>query len=917
VTIGREGDDVICLDPVVADTPVWALNLISRRHASIALGAAGPPVLTDFSMNGCEVDGKGADKNVAVPLTDGSTILFGARGQPGCTKKRKKWVERHFKYVVRLGAPPGALNLPIRQFLETIHTGFGNLYGAALKDAGYDQLSFIDGDDELFDNMMKTLRDSTGNRLPHYKMIEKAARKALGLPPGPSQPYAAPEAAPHQPPSGTATASQPVASAAVPEPAHAPPDALAAVTPTASASESTSSDLANAMPSASHLAADSEVVGEQDGEGAAGGLTEGEEGEEVASDVEMDAAPAELSPTIDDAAPPAETFTSPTVHPSLAAAAATAAAAALKVAEERAAARERAVATAAGRMTLDAKTAAAATAAATASAAAAASSGEEPAAAQAPPPAYAPAAASASNPAPATVVRPASGDDVLVGAGSDSDDDELPLNGRRKRPRTCSSPPAQIAPSAPTRTPTASMSQAGQYHEEIPGSGEPSPVPVALPPCLAAGSVSSSRRACLQEMDAEAVGKQDGEEAAGEQTEGEAVDPARVEAADARVLRPTREDMLDRISGQSSAADGKFACLECGERLESLAAVDKHRRATHQMAMRNDANAQRNGVPAICPECESQFGTLQQLQRHFARKHVTERQFQCASCGLGFKTNPERRAHEGMCIEGLNRGKAIRCEHCGITCMTRHQWRQHRKITKHTNFELQWVDSAAMAAATAEATSAEAAAAAARNATAGEPAVAPLVGLVLGHELAADELLGDGEEAAGEESDENDLGDDDEADDDEAGGADDAIDLGYDDEAGPGGVPPARERRWPAPVPAPAPATATTTAAVTAVARPVDKTLEKVQDVYPGEQTEGEVEEGEEVASDVEMDAAPAELSPTIDTPHRPPRLSLRPPNTRSPHYRPRVSWRAARSARRDFLLSRRHWTWRASQSAT
>ena len=218
-----------------------------------------------------------------------------------------------------------------------------------------------------------------------------------------------------------------------------------------------------------------------------------------------------------------------------------------------------------------------------------------------------------------------------------------------------------------------------------------------------------------------------------------AVDPARVEAADARVLRPTREDMLDRISGQSNAADGKFACLECGERFESLAAVDKHRRATHQMAMRNDANAQRNGVPAICPECESHFGTLQQLQRHFARKHVTERQFQCASCGLGFKADTERRAHEGMCIEGLNRGKAIRCEQCGIICMSQHQWRQHRKITKHTTFELQWVDSAAMAAATAEATSAEAAAAAARHAMTVEPAVAPLVGLVPGHELAADE----------------------------------------------------------------------------------------------------------------------------------------------------------------------------------
>eukprot|EP00900_Chrysochromulina_parva_P001898 jgi/Chrpa1/11709/Chrysochromulina_OHIO_Genome00022834-RA len=99
--------------------------------------------------------------------------------------------------------------------------------------------------------------------------------------------------------------------------------------------------------------------------------------------------------------------------------------------------------------------------------------------APAPAPAPAPAAAAALSPAPAmdaTAVRPASGDDVLVGAGSDSDDDELPLNGSRKRPRTCSSPPAQNAATAPTRIPTASMSQAGQCHEEIPSSGESRPI---------------------------------------------------------------------------------------------------------------------------------------------------------------------------------------------------------------------------------------------------------------------------------------------------------------------------------------------------------------------------------------------------------------------------------------------------------
>jgi hypothetical protein len=80
-------------------------------------------------------------------------------------------------------------------------------------------------------------------------------------------------------------------------------------------------------------------VGEQGGEGEDGEQTEVEEEGEEASDAEMDAEAAELSPTIDDAAPPApalhasahhsagrqptiddaappaETFTSPAAHP--------------------------------------------------------------------------------------------------------------------------------------------------------------------------------------------------------------------------------------------------------------------------------------------------------------------------------------------------------------------------------------------------------------------------------------------------------------------------------------------------------------------------------------------------------------------------------------------------------------------------
>ena len=72
-----------------------------------------------------------------------------------------------------------------------------------------------------------------------------------------------------------------------------------------------------------------------------------------------------------------------------------------------------------------------------------------------------------------------------------------------------------------------------------------------------------------------------------------------------------------------------------------------------------------------------------------------------------------------------------------------------------------------------------------------------------------------------------------------SGGADDAIDLGDDDETGPGGVPPARERRFPARAPAPAPAPARAPARAPApepapaAARPAVDKIEKVQDVDP------------------------------------------------------------------------------------
>lgn len=71
--------------------------------------------------------------------------------------------------------------------------------------------------------------------------------------------------------------------------------------------------------------------------------------------------------------------------------------------------------------------------------------------APAPAPAPAPASVAALPPSPemdATASRPTSGYDHLVEAGSESDEEELPLNSSRSRPCTSLSPPAQIAASS-------------------------------------------------------------------------------------------------------------------------------------------------------------------------------------------------------------------------------------------------------------------------------------------------------------------------------------------------------------------------------------------------------------------------------------------------------------------------------------
>jgi len=511
--------------------------------------------------------------------------------------------------------------LPIRQWLDTIYPNFGNLYGPALEAAGYDELLLIDGDDEEFNEMMKTLRESTGNKSAHFRKIEKAARKALGLPPGLSQPHAAPEAAPNQPHPATFTTSQPVSSATVPEAAAsqplpaaapeardlalAPPDAF---TPMAIASKTTSSELESAAPSHADTA-EAEAA-------EAAGMEEVEEArEEEAADEEMEAesmnAVSTTSTNLGYLRAEAEASEAKAAALSSEAEAAEEKAAALATEAEQAEKEAVGLArkatppvlrlTVVGEMDkttkdteVPAKTPALAAlperqppmaiasestsdkadliqcgreAIAKSSSAGSAplSSGEEPAAAQAPPPACAPAAASASAPAPATAVRPASGHDVLVGAGLDSDDDELPLNGSRKLPRTCSSPPAQKdLENADTAVADAVKAVEGEEESEAADAEMEAESEAELTSQQMIPTTSSEAKAAALSSEAEAA---EAKAAALATAAKQAAKEAEEAKARASALEATKAEAARAARAQAEAADGE---VEAGERAVNL-----------------------------------------------------------------------------------------------------------------------------------------------------------------------------------------------------------------------------------------------------------------------------------------------------------------------------------------------------------
>lgn len=110
---------------------------------------------------------------------------------------------------------------------------------------------------------------------------------------------------------------------------------------------------------------------------------------------------------------------------------------------------------------------------------------------------------------------------------------------------------------------------------------------------------------------------------------------------DDNLSRPTRQDLVDRVTGHSTAADGLFACLQCSERFLTLDDVNSHSKIVHARAVISANTAsdyvRRKGRTAVCPDCQSHFDNMQNLQKHFLRRHTDERPFKCKKCEKAFK----------------------------------------------------------------------------------------------------------------------------------------------------------------------------------------------------------------------------------------------------------------------------------------
>ncbi|OQR69385.1 zinc finger protein-like [Tropilaelaps mercedesae] len=136
-----------------------------------------------------------------------------------------------------------------------------------------------------------------------------------------------------------------------------------------------------------------------------------------------------------------------------------------------------------------------------------------------------------------------------------------------------------------------------------------------------------------------------------------------------RVELPSRLALAEHIrlthTDAGTSGPGRFICSQCNQ-----ASPDFESFRTHLASHLEGTNK----VSRVCPECQAEFGSSQQLETHVASHYLQQAiEYSCQSCNRAFSTNEELQKH---LIESHSQ-KMYRCALCRDVFDTKTEAQQH------------------------------------------------------------------------------------------------------------------------------------------------------------------------------------------------------------------------------------------------